>query len=131
MARAEVSAWGTWSGLTAKRRLVEWSMSVKISRLLAELNAELTRMYGPRLPGVFLFGSHARGEAQPGSDCDVLIVLDRVPDYGAEIDRTSALVSRLSLKHGISISRVFVPAREWKRRKTLFLENVREEAVPA
>ena len=106
-------------------------MSVKISRLLAELKAGLARLYGPRLSGVFLFGSHARGQAEPGSDCDVLIVLDRVASYGAEIDRTSVLVSRLSLEYGISISRVFVPAREWKRRKTPFLENVREEAVPA
>ena len=106
-------------------------MSVKVSRLLAELKAGLARLYGPRLSGVFLFGSHARGEAEPGSDCDVLIVLDHVADYGAEIDRTSVLVSRLSLEYGISVSRVFVPVRDWKRRRTSFLENVREEAVPA
>ncbi len=117
--------------MTEERRLVESSMSVKISKLLAELKAGLARLYGPRLSGVFLFGSHARGEAELGSDCDVLIVLDRVTDYGAEIDRTSVLVSRLSLEYGISISRVFVPAREWRRRKTPFLENVREEAVLA
>ncbi len=106
-------------------------MSVKIGRLLAELKAELVRLYGARLAGVFLFGSHARGDAKPGSDCDVLIVLDRVPDYGREIDRTSALVSRLSLKYGVSISRVFAPAHKWRRGRTSFLENVREEAMPA
>ena len=96
-----------------------------------ELKSELARMYGARLSGVFLFGSRARGDAKPGSDCDILIVLDRVTDYGAEIDRTSVLVSRLSLAYGVSISGVFVPAPEWKRRRTPFLENVREEAVPA
>ena len=106
-------------------------MSARIRRLLAELKTELARIYGPRLSGVFLFGSRARGEAKPGSDCDILIVLDRVADYGAEIERTSVLVSRLSLDYSVSISRVFVPAPEWKRRKTPFLENVREEAVPA
>jgi predicted nucleotidyltransferase len=106
-------------------------MSVKVRRLLVELKSELARMYGARLSGVFLFGSRARGDAKPGSDCDILIVLDRVPDYGAEIDRTSVLVARLSLTYGVSISRVFVPAPEWKRRRTPFLENVREEAVPA
>jgi predicted nucleotidyltransferase len=106
-------------------------MSVKVRRLLVELKSELARIYGARLSGVFLFGSRARGDAKPGSDCDILIVLDRVPDYGAEIDRTSVLVARLSLTYGVSISRVFVPAPEWKRRRTPFLENVREEAVPA
>jgi len=88
-------------------------------------------LYGHRLSGVFLFGSHARGDAQPGSDCDVLIILDRVPDHGAEIERTSALISGLPLEYGVSISRVFVPEREWRRSGTSFLENVREEAVPA
>ncbi|MBN2466323.1 nucleotidyltransferase domain-containing protein [candidate division WOR-3 bacterium] len=106
-------------------------MSVSIRRLLAKLKDELTSLYGPRLRGVFLFGSYARGDALPGSDCDVLIVLDRVPDYGKEIDRTSLLVSRLSLEYRISISRVFVQASDWQRRRTSFLENVREEAVPA
>jgi uncharacterized protein len=106
-------------------------VSVKIRRLLEELKAELQRLYGRRLSGVFLFGSRARGDAEPGSDCDVLIVLDRVPDYGAEIDRTSALVSRLSLQHGVSISRVFVPKQKWQRGRTSFLDNVRAEAVPA
>ena len=43
-------------------------MSVKIGKLLAELKAGLARIYGPRLSGVFLFGSHARGEAEPGSE---------------------------------------------------------------
>jgi predicted nucleotidyltransferase len=106
-------------------------VSVRIRKLLAELRVELVRLYGPRLAGVFLFGSQARGKAEPGSDCDILIVLDRLRDYGAEIDRTSVLVSRLSLEYGVSISRVFVSAREWKRRRTSFLDNVREEAVPA
>ena len=117
--------------MTGLGRTVEWGVSIRIRRLLAELKVELVRLYGPRLSGVFLFGSHARGKAEPGSDCDILIVLDRVPDYGAEIDRTSVLVSRLSLEYGVSISRVFVPEREWKRRRTSFLENVRDEAVPA
>ncbi len=106
-------------------------MSVRIRRLLEEFKVELAVIYGPRLSGVYLFGSRARGDAKPGSDCDVLIVLDHVPDYGEEIDRTSTLVSRLSLEYGISISRVFVPEGKWRRGRTSFLENVREEAVPA
>jgi predicted nucleotidyltransferase len=88
-------------------------------------------IYGPRLKGLYLFGSHARNEATGESDCDVLIVLDRVAGYGAEIDRTSILISRLSLAHRVSLSRVFVSADDWRSRKTAFLDNVREEAVPA
>ena len=51
--------------MTGVRRLVESGMSVKIGRLLADLKAGLVRLYGPRLSGVFLFGSRARDEAEP------------------------------------------------------------------
>jgi predicted nucleotidyltransferase len=34
-------------------------------------------LYGPRLAGVVVFGSWARGEAADGSDVDLLVVIDR------------------------------------------------------
>lgn len=41
----------------------------------------------------------------------MLVVLDRIESYGAEIDRTSVIVSELSLKYGVSVSRVFFSLR--------------------
>lgn len=38
---------------------------------------------------------------------DVLAVMDQVTDYGAEIERTGQLVADVSLKYGVSVSRVF------------------------
>lgn len=106
-------------------------MSNRVRQLLTELRAGLAAIYGERLKGLYLFGSRARDEADPESDCDVLVVLDRITEYGAEIDRTSLLVSQLSLAYGLSLSRVFVSADAWQRAETAFLENVREEAVTA
>lgn len=40
-----------------------------------------------------LYGSYARGDQSLGSDIDVLVVLDRVSDYGAEINRTSEAIA--------------------------------------
>jgi len=76
-----------------------------------------------------MFGSFARGEQTNESDLDVLIVLDQVPDYSEEIDRTSPLISKVSLEHGISISRVFCSEKQWREDQTLFFQNVRDEAV--
>jgi type I restriction enzyme S subunit len=102
----------------------------KTSALLAEFKRELERIYGDRLKGVFLYGSRARGETDPESDVDVLIVLDDWDHYVGEIDRTSVAASKLSLAYDMSISQVFVRERDWVRGDTPFLWNVREDAIP-
>ena len=106
-------------------------MTRDIREVLTSLKKELSSLYGERLKGVYLFGSYARGEADEESDIDVLIVLDRVDNYSQEIDRTSELIARLSLECDRSISCVFVPEERWKHEETMFLINVREEAVRA
>ncbi len=103
----------------------------KLQLLLAELKRGLEALYGEHLKGVYLFGSHARGEADDESDVDVLVVLDAFDHYVAEVDRTGALGSQLSLKYVASISTVFIRASDWARRYTPFLANVREDAIPA
>lgn len=106
-------------------------MSKEIRGLLADVAEGLKMMYGRRLQGVYLYGSYARGEQDAESDVDLLVVLDDVPHYGAEIDRTSELIASLSRKYGVSLSRVFVSEEDWGHGDTAFLENARDEAVPA
>lgn len=97
--------------------------------LCRHLRAGLAVTYGRRLKGLFLFGSYARGDARADSDLDVLVVLDRIERYGAEIDLTGDLASRFSLEYGVTISRVFISEEDWKGRDTPFLQQVRREAV--
>jgi len=103
----------------------------RFQHVAAEVKQQLQATYHKRLVEVLLFGSYARGEADDESDLDVLIVLDRVNHYAAEVDRTSEIISSLSLEYGVSISRVFVSEDEWLHGDTVFLQNVREEAIPA
>jgi len=44
---------------------------------------------------------------------------------------TGKLTAELSLKHGVSISNVFLRESEWLHDDTPFLSNVRDEVVPA
>lgn len=106
-------------------------IEARVRALLARLVEGLRLVYGDRLRGVYLFGSYARGTADPESDLDVLIVLDDLERYGDEVDRTSELVASLALEHAISVSRVFAREREWREAATPFLANVRDEAIAA
>ena len=106
-------------------------MAVEIRDLLAELKKGLTQIYGDRLKAVILFGSYARGDYDESSDVDVMIVLSDYQNYGAEIDRSGNLVSRLSLKYDTSISRVIMKEIQWQKSDTPLLRNIRAEGVLA
>ena len=101
----------------------------KTSALLAEFKTRLKTIYGERLKGVFLYGSHARDQGGPESDVDVVIVLDDWDHYAGEVDRTGDVASELSLAYGMSISQVFVRERDWLHEDTPFLVNAREDAI--
>ena len=102
-----------------------------LEELLVEVRQGLEELYGERLQGLYLYGSRARGEAEPDSDVDILIVLDEVEHYGAELDRSAELVSELSLRYDVSISRVLLSASQWREGYGPFLLTVREDAVAA
>jgi predicted nucleotidyltransferase len=102
-----------------------------VRELLVAAREGLQSLYGRRLHGVYLFGSHARGEAAADSDVDLLVVLDRVDHYAGEVERTSALVADLALRHDVSISCVFLSATEWRDGQGPFVLNVRDDAVAA
>ncbi len=104
---------------------------MELKALMNELKTGLQAIYGDRLKGVYLYGSYARGEADPESDLDVLIVLEGYDLYSAEIGRTSQLISSLCLKYSVSVSRVFVSEEKWRSYDSPFLRNTRAEAVAA
>lgn len=106
-------------------------MNEAVATILGRLKEELKALYGERLRGLYLFGSYARGEADEQSDIDVLIVLDRVDNYAEEVERTSYLVATISLEAERSICCVYVSEEDWQQKKTMFLQNIRQEAVPA
>ena len=106
-------------------------MTGTVQTLLGEIRCALERLYDGWLRGVYLYGSYARGEEELDSDVDLLIVLDVIENYGAEIHQTSELISSSALRYGRSISRVFVTERSWRESPNSFLSRVRHEAIAA
>jgi type III restriction enzyme len=96
---------------------------------LDRLVTEVKGLYGPRLRGVVLYGSRARGDAGPVSDVDTLVLLDRCPDTWAELDRLRDVVHRASLDHGVVLTALPVAADAFERRETPLLTNAHREGV--
>ena len=105
-------------------------MSEKLAAILAELRRHLEALYGPRLVHMVLYGSQARGDAEPGSDIDVLVVLQGPVDSYEEMKRTSQFVADLSLHYDEVISCVFISAERFRHEQSPLLMNMRREGVP-
>jgi predicted nucleotidyltransferase len=105
-------------------------VSEQLRNLLAELRARLEALYGPRLVRLVLFGSHARGDAEPGSDIDVLVVLEGPVRPGEEIARAGEITAGMSLENNVVISSTFISADLFEREQSPLMINVRREGVP-
>jgi uncharacterized protein len=104
-------------------------MNDKLTNILAELRRRFEALYGERLVQMILFGSQARGDAVPGSDIDILVVLKDPVQPGEEIDRTIDTVADLSLQHNEVISCVFMGEERFMHRYGPLLRNIRRERI--
>lgn len=101
----------------------------RLQQILNELRGRLVEHYGDRLLDVVLFGSQARGDAAPGSDIDVMVVLKGDVHAGEEIERTGDFVAALSLKYDVLLSVIFRSEEAFHYSETPLLINVRSEGV--
>jgi len=97
--------------------------------VLAELRRRLEQLYGPRLVRLVLYGSQARGDAEPGSDIDVLVVLRDPIDPDQEISGSGGVVAELSLAHDVVLSCLFMGETEFLSRQGPLLRNIQREGV--
>jgi predicted nucleotidyltransferase len=85
------------------------------------------------LPGrvvrVMLYGSRARGDARPDSDCDVAVFLDGIPTEG-DRDILADIGFDLMLEHGVHVQTVAIDAARTPEHSS-FLRNVYEDGLAA
>ncbi len=84
-------------------------------QLLRQIKSCLNAAYDKRLRGVVLYGSEARGMQKADSDIDLLVLLDRVVDYGRDVETGLDAVYPLSMQIGRRISAKPVEASKYDR----------------
>ena len=82
-------------------------------QILQQIKTRLENAYGERLRGVILYGSEARGQSNPDSDIDLLVLLDGLIDYGRDLENNLNALYPLSLQIGRRISAKPVSAEEY------------------
>ena len=102
----------------------------ELSELLEKLGRGLKDLYGARYRGLVLYGSYARGEADEGSDVDVLLLLEGPVATGREIMHVSSVVWPVSLEVGYTLSVLPVDVEEYLEPREPFFVNALREGVP-
>ena len=78
-----------------------------------------------------LYGSEARGDAKPGSDIDLLILIDKEKVSPQEEDTITTPIYDLEIESGIIISPIVMTRKAWEaaKRQTMFYYNVMKDGV--
>lgn len=104
-------------------------MTDSAKRVVEDLKARLTRIYGDRLIELRLFGSRARADSRPDSDYDVLVVLRGQVNAEVELFRCSHEVASVCLEHDAVVSCFFRSETALSSPDDPFLENALREGV--
>ncbi len=103
--------------------------SSQCDHVAQEFAVMLRQRLGVHLCQLLLFGSRARGDAQGGSDYDMLVVVDhRTPELRAII---LEIESQLMERYGALVATVLRSEAEWQQLQGFPLaRNIAREGVP-
>lgn len=100
--------------------------------ILTGLRGGLTRVFPLERPEMILFGSYARGDAEDGSDVDVLCLVDSPRHVIAEKNwQIGELASEALLEHGVVVSPIVENRAYYEENADIlpFFRNIRREGV--
>lgn len=101
-------------------------LKTKEREILNRFKAEVEKVLGDRLARVVLFGSRSRGDAEPDSDFDLLVTVQRLQKTDRK--RVFAIAADLSLKYGTVLAVLVLSAKDFREDRYFYLyENIQKE----
>lgn len=105
-------------------------MNAQEQQLVQTCKERLARHYGARLKGLILYGSMARGTAEPESDIDLLVLLGEPFDYFVELEVLVDLLYDLQLVSDRYLSVRPARVQDFETGRIQLYRNARKEGVP-
>ena len=102
-------------------------------KILADVYAEASRLFGDRLCAAILYGSYARGDCTPESDVDIFLTVDAAPEELSAYRRAVAAVdSELSLAYDVTVSTAVQSDSVFRQYAGIlpYYRNVIREGIP-
>lgn len=99
------------------------------AELLKQVKSRLQEAFGNRLRGVILYGSEARGTAEPDSDIDFLVLLEGPMEYWEEVHRIIRILYPLVLEYGRPIHAKPADIQEYQAQEWPLYQSVQEEGI--
>ena len=97
--------------------------------VLERFRAAVTEICGDRLARVVLFGSRARGDAEPGSDYDVAVFLRDMRDRFAEMNRLADVATDILYNQGEFIHAMPYAAETYSDQRMPLMYEIRAEGI--
>ena len=101
----------------------------QIKPIIEEVKTRLKEIYGPRLKKIILIGSYARGEAGPGSDIDLIILLDDLEDEYQEREKYFKAILEVDYKYDTVITIIPFKESEFNSRRLPLILNAKREGI--
>ena len=112
--------------------LPDYMTKEKIHAVTGEFAKEAKEIYGSKLYGIILYGSCARGDFEPDSDIDILVLLD-VPseEISRERKRILNVSDRLDLDYDVVLAPVFQSRMLYEKYMavSVYYQNIQRDGV--